>query len=108
MLLRIGATPLVSEGTQFVPAWEIAVSLISLTLGTFLMMRFATKVFEVGMLMTGKSASLQGALALGTRAYSVNALRSSSTLEFERSTLKLPVGVGSRRAFPDRGLLATI
>ena len=59
MLLRIGATPLVSEGTQFVPAWEIAVSLISLTLGTFLMMRFATKVFEVGMLMTGKSASLR-------------------------------------------------
>jgi len=59
MLLRIGATPLVSEGTRFVPAWEIAVSLISLALGTFLMMRFATKVFEVGMLMTGKSASLR-------------------------------------------------
>jgi ABC-2 type transport system permease protein len=59
MLLRIGATPLVSEGTRFVPAWEIAVSLISLAIGTFLMMRFATKVFEVGMLMTGKSASLR-------------------------------------------------
>ncbi|MBU0596257.1 ABC transporter permease [Candidatus Bipolaricaulota bacterium] len=59
MLLRIGATPLVSEGTRSVPAWEIAVSLVSLALGTFLMMRFATKVFEVGMLMTGKSASLR-------------------------------------------------
>ena len=59
MLLRIGATPLVSDGARFVPTWEIAVSLISLALGTFLMMRFATKVFEVGMLMTGKSASLR-------------------------------------------------
>ena len=59
MLLRIGATPLVSDGTRFVPTWEIAVSLVSLALGTFLMMRFATKVFEVGMLMTGKSASLR-------------------------------------------------
>ena len=59
MLLRIGATPLMSEGTRFVPAWEIALSLLSLALGTFLMMRFATKVFEVGMLMTGKSASIR-------------------------------------------------
>ena len=59
MLLRIGATPLASEGTRFVPAWEIALSLASLALGTLLMMRFATKVFEVGMLMTGKSASLR-------------------------------------------------
>ncbi len=59
MLLRIGATPLASEGTRFVPTWEIALSLVSLALGTFLMMRFATKVFEVGMLMTGKSASLR-------------------------------------------------
>jgi len=59
MLLRIGATPLASEGTKFVPAWEIALSLVSLALGTFLLMRFATKVFEVGMLMTGKSASLR-------------------------------------------------
>jgi ABC-2 type transport system permease protein len=59
MLLRIGATPLVSEGTRFVPAWEIAVSLVSLALGTFLMMRFATRIFEMGMLMTGKSASLR-------------------------------------------------
>ena len=59
MLLRIGATPLVSDGARFVPAWEIALSLVSLAIGTFLMMRFATKVFEVGMLMTGKSASLR-------------------------------------------------
>ncbi len=59
MLLRIGATPIASEGTRFVPTWEIALSLVSLALGTLLMMRFATKVFEVGMLMTGKSASLR-------------------------------------------------
>jgi len=59
MLLRIGAVPLVSEGARSVPTWEIAASLASLALGTFLMMRFATKVFEVGMLMTGKSASVR-------------------------------------------------
>ncbi len=67
MLLRIGATPLASEGTRFVPAWEIALSLASLALGTFLMMRFATKVFEVGMLMTGKSASLRELWRWGRR-----------------------------------------
>jgi ABC-2 type transport system permease protein len=67
MLLRIGATPLASEGTRLVPAWEIAVSLVSLALGTFLMMRFATKVFEVGMLMTGKSASLRELWRWGRR-----------------------------------------
>jgi len=67
MLLRIGATPLASEGTRFVPAWEIALSLGSLALGTLLMMRFATKVFEVGMLMTGKSASLRELWRWGRR-----------------------------------------
>lgn len=67
MLLRIGATPLASEGTRFVPAWEIALSLASLAFGTFLMMRFATKVFEVGMLMTGKSASLRELWRWGRR-----------------------------------------
>ena len=67
MLLRIGATPLASEGTRFVPTWEIALSLVSLALGTLLMMRFATKVFEVGMLMTGKSASLRELWRWGRR-----------------------------------------
>jgi len=67
MLLRIGATPLVTEGAEFVPTWEIALSLASLALGTFLMMRFATKVFEVGMLMTGKSASLRELWRWGRR-----------------------------------------
>ena len=67
MLLRIGATPLVSEGGAFVPTWEIALSLASLAAGTFLMMRFATKVFEVGMLMTGKSASLRELVRWGRR-----------------------------------------
>lgn len=67
MLLRIGATPLMSEGTRVVPAWEIAVSLASLALGTFLMMRFAARIFEVGMLMTGKSASLRELWRWGRR-----------------------------------------
>ncbi|MFC2077723.1 ABC transporter permease [Candidatus Bipolaricaulota bacterium] len=67
MLLRIGATPLASEGTRFVPAWEIGLSLLSLAIGTFLMMRFAAKVFEVGMLMTGKSASLRELWRWGRR-----------------------------------------
>jgi len=57
MLLRIGATPVVSEGTRFVPIWEIALSLATLAIGVLLTMRFAAKVFEVGMLMYGKSAS---------------------------------------------------
>jgi len=59
MMLRIGATPVVSEGTRFVPTWEISLSLVTLALGAFLMMRFATKVFHVGMLMYGKSASFR-------------------------------------------------
>jgi len=58
MMLRIGATPMVSEGARFVPAWEIALSLCTLTVGVFLIMRFATKVFRVCMLMYGKSASI--------------------------------------------------
>jgi len=58
MMLRIGATPMVSEGARFVPGWEIALSLCTLTVGVFLMMRFATKVFHVCMLMYGKSASI--------------------------------------------------
>lgn len=59
MMLRIGATPLVSDGARSVPIWEIALSLVTLGLGVFLMMRFATKVFHVGMLMYGKSASFR-------------------------------------------------
>ncbi|MFC2094987.1 ABC transporter permease [Candidatus Bipolaricaulota bacterium] len=59
MMMRIGSTPLVSEGARSVPTWEIALSLASLSLGVFLMMRFATKVFHVGMLMYGKSASFR-------------------------------------------------
>jgi len=59
MMMRIGAVPLVSDGKEFVPGWEIALSLVTLALGAFLMMRFATKVFHVGMLMYGKSASFR-------------------------------------------------
>ena len=58
MMLRIGATPMVSEGTRFVPAWEIVLSLCTLAISVFLMMQFATKVFHVCMLMYGKSASI--------------------------------------------------
>ncbi|MCK5246546.1 hypothetical protein KAR02_06585, partial [Candidatus Bipolaricaulota bacterium] len=53
------AVPLVSDGMEFVPVWEVALSLVTLALGAFLMMRFATKVFHVGMLMYGKSASFR-------------------------------------------------
>ena len=67
MLLRIGAMPLMTEGGQQVPLWEIAGTLASLALGVFLMMRFATKVFEVGMLMTGKSASMRELWRWGVR-----------------------------------------
>lgn len=59
MMMRIGSTPLVSEGARSVPTWEIALSLATLSLGVFLTMRFATKVFHIGMLMYGKSASLR-------------------------------------------------
>ena len=59
MMMRIGAVPLVSDGKEFVPVWEVALSLVTLALGAFLMMRFATKVFHVGMLMYGKSASFR-------------------------------------------------
>lgn len=67
MMLRIGAVPMLSEGTRFVPAWEIALSLASLALGVFFMMRFAARVFEVGMLMYGKSASLRELWRWGRR-----------------------------------------
>jgi len=59
MMMRIGAVPLVSDGKEFVPVWEIALSLVTLALGAFLMMRFATRVFHIGMLMYGKSASFR-------------------------------------------------
>jgi len=67
MLLRIGATPIASEGTKVVPVWEIALSLASLAVGSLVMMRFAAKVFEMGMLMTGKSASLRELWRWGRR-----------------------------------------
>ena len=67
MMMRIGAVPLVSDGKEFVPVWEIALSLVTLALGAFLMMRFATKVFHVGMLMYGKSASFRELWKWGRR-----------------------------------------
>lgn len=41
-----------------IPVWEIALSLGVLTVGTLLMMRLAGKIFEVGMLMYGKTANM--------------------------------------------------
>ncbi len=67
MMMRIGAVPLASDGRAFVPLWEIALSLVTLALGAFLMMRFATKVFHVGMLMYGKSASFRELWKWGRR-----------------------------------------
>jgi len=69
MLLRLGAAPMAESGPTTIPTWEIALSLISLAVGTFLMMRFAAKVFEVGMLMTGKTASLRELWRWGRRGH---------------------------------------
>jgi ABC-2 type transport system permease protein len=57
MMLRIGAVPLVSEGMRQVPAWEIGLSIASLGLGVWLTMRFAARIFEIGLLMYGKTPS---------------------------------------------------
>jgi ABC-2 type transport system permease protein len=59
MMLRLGAVPLVSEGLRQVPVWEIALSIVSLGLGVWLTMRFAARIFEVGLLMYGKSPTLR-------------------------------------------------
>jgi ABC-2 type transport system permease protein len=55
MMLRLGAVPLVSEGMRQVPAWEIGLSIVSLGLGVWLTMRFAARIFEIGLLMYGKA-----------------------------------------------------
>ncbi len=59
MLLRIGATPTMTNGARAVPIWEIALSLFTLSVGVFFTMRFAARAFEVGMLMYGKTASFR-------------------------------------------------
>jgi len=59
MLLRIAATSLATEGTKQVPGWELVLSLLLLAAGVLLTMRFAAKVYQVGMLMYGKSASFR-------------------------------------------------
>lgn len=51
MMLRLALTA--------VPAWQVALSFAVLALSTLGMMRLAGKVFEVGILMYGKSASLR-------------------------------------------------
>jgi ABC-2 type transport system permease protein len=38
-----------------VPAWEIGLSIVSLGLGVWLTMRFAARIFEIGLLMYGKT-----------------------------------------------------
>lgn len=67
MMLRITAVPLMSEGKNAVPLWQIALSLITLSLGAYLVMRFAARVFEIGLLMYGKSASLREFWRFGLR-----------------------------------------
>lgn len=59
MMLRLGAVPLVSEGMRQVPAWEIALSIVSLGLGVWLTMRFAARIFEIGLLMYGKTPTVR-------------------------------------------------
>jgi ABC-2 type transport system permease protein len=59
MMLRLGAVPLVSEGLRQVPVWEIALSILSLGLGVWLTMRFAARIFEIGLLMYGKTPTVR-------------------------------------------------
>ena len=51
MMLRLAMAP--------VPVWEVAVSLLLLVATILIVMRLAAKVFEVGILMYGKSATLR-------------------------------------------------
>jgi ABC-2 type transport system permease protein len=51
MLLRVGVGA--------AAAWEIALSLVSLTVGVLLTMRFAARIFEIGLLMYGKAPSVR-------------------------------------------------
>ncbi len=53
MMLRIGAAQI--EGAPQVAAWEIGLSIVCLALGVWLTMRFAARVFEIGLLMYGKT-----------------------------------------------------
>jgi len=51
MMLRLAVAP--------IPAWEVALSLVVLVATIWVVMRLAGKVFEIGILMYGKSASLR-------------------------------------------------
>lgn len=64
MMLRLAVSPRPSISPDLppvpaVPVWEVSVSLLVLLVSTLLMMRLAAKVFEVGILMYGKSATLR-------------------------------------------------
>ena len=61
MLLRLALTQ--------VAWWEVLASLVILALFVYLLMRFAAKVFEVGMLMYGKSATLRELWRWGTQSF---------------------------------------
>jgi ABC-2 type transport system permease protein len=52
-----------------VPWWEVLASLVILALFVYLLMRFAAKVFEVGMLMYGKSATIKELWRWGTQGF---------------------------------------
>ena len=51
MMLRLAVAP--------IPVWEVVASLLLLVASILLVMRLAAKVFEVGILMYGKSATLR-------------------------------------------------
>lgn len=53
------ATMLMRTAIGSVPAWEIAITLALLTLFDYAMVRLAARVFRMGMLMYGKSATLK-------------------------------------------------
>ena len=63
------ATMMLRMAVGRVAWWEVLASLAILALFVYLLMRFAAKVFEVGMLMYGKSATLKELWRWGTRSF---------------------------------------
>ncbi|HAZ30454.1 TPA: hypothetical protein DCY65_02655 [Candidatus Acetothermia bacterium] len=63
------ATMMLRMAVGQVPWWEITGSLAVLTVFVYLLIRFATKVFEVGLLMYGKPATLKEIWRWGVQSF---------------------------------------
>ena len=63
------ATMMLRMAVGRVAWWEVLASLAILALFVYLLMRFAAKVFEVGMLMYGKSATIKELWRWGTQGF---------------------------------------